>query len=346
MKVSDFDFYLPAELLAEYPAERRDHSRLMVVNRKSGEIHHRYFYEIDAYFRPGDLLVRNNTRVKPVRYKVRKSGPKGALLELLLLKNTGKGIWQVFIDPLKKVREKTRLIFGEGELTAEIVRIEQRRYAYIRFLNPDDEREQEKLLKKLGQMPIPRYIKRFPEALDAERYQTVFASVENALAAPTSALHFTGSLFESLKNKGVNITDLTLAIGQGTFNPVWTERIEDHRMHSESFSISPETAELINLQKAKGKRVVALGTTVVRATESAFVNGEVQSGEFETDIYIYPPYRFRVADVLITNFHTPRSTLLMLVSAFAGYDLMMKAYSEAIRRKYRFFSYGDAMMII
>jgi len=318
----------------------------MVVNRKTGKIEHRFFYDIHEYFDKDDLLIRNNTKVKPVRYLARKEHLKGAQLEVLLIKYLSGSLYEAYIDPLKKVKEGSIILFGEGFLRAEIVKITDQRYVHLRFVAPIAITEQEALLRLLGKMPIPRYIKRKPEALDQERYQTVFAKEESALAAPTSALHFTQKLFDKIENKGTQIYDLSLEIGLGTFNPVYAENIMDHQMHHETFTIPQATASCINKHKRANKRVIALGTTSIRATESAYKNGCVQSGIFSTNIFIYPPYEFKVADALITNFHTPRSTLLMLVSAFGGYDLIMKAYQKAIENNYRFYSYGDAMMIV
>jgi S-adenosylmethionine:tRNA ribosyltransferase-isomerase len=332
--------------LAEYPAAKRDASKLMVVHRATGKIEHRHFYDIHEYFDRNDLLVRNNTRVKPVRFLARKEHLKGAQLEVLLIKHLSGSLYEAYIDPLKKIKEGSILLFGEGLLKAIVVKIFDQRYVHLDFLTPEKIEDREALLRKLGKMPIPRYIKRKPEEIDQERYQTVFAKEESALAAPTSALHFTQDLFDKITQKGTQICDLSLEIGLGTFNPVYAENITDHEMHRESFTIPFKTAEAINQHKKSGKRVIALGTTSIRATESAYKNDSVQSGRFSTDIFIYPPYEFKVADALITNFHTPRSTLLMLVSAFAGYDLIMKAYREAIANNYRFYSYGDAMLII
>jgi len=346
MKVSDFDFNLPREFLAEYPTEKRDGSKLLVLNRKTGEIEHRKFSDIHEYFKPGDLLIRNNTRVKAVRYLARKEHLKGSQLEVLLTNSLPGNRQEALIDPLKKVKEGSALLFGSGELIARIEKIIGQRKVILSFVQPESIEHQQVLLKQLGKMPIPRYIRRKPEVSDFDRYQTVFSKEENALAAPTSALHFTDKLFEKLLEKNVTITDLTLEIGLGTFNPIYTEIIQEHRMHSERFTIPKETADTINDQKQQGKRVIALGTTTIRATESAFKNGHIEAGTFKTDIFITPPYSFHVADALITNFHTPRSTLLMLVAAFGGYNEIMKAYHKAIELQYRFYSYGDSMMII
>lgn len=344
MKVSDFDFNLPKELLAEYPIEKRDGSKLMVIDRKKGTITHHHFHEITQFFQKEDLLIRNSTKVKAVRFLAFKEHLKGAKLEVLLLQNTNAISWEAFVDPLVKVKVGTTLLFGDGTFSGEIKEIIEQRTVIIQFdYSPE---ELSKLLREFGKMPIPRYIRRKPEELDFNRYQTVYADEETALAAPTSGLHFTKELFNQLVDKGVEITDLNLEIGLGTFNPVYVEDTDEHEMHSERFHISASTANKINKHKAENNRIVALGTTSIRATESAFIDGKVGNGDFETDIFITPPYNFQVADVLITNFHTPRSTLLMLVSAFAGYDLIMKAYQEAIKYGYRFYSYGDSMMIV
>lgn len=344
MKVSDFDFHLPKELLAEYPSEKRDASKLMLINRKEGTITHHYFNEISRFFKSDDLLIRNSTKVKSVRFLAYKEHLKGAKLEVLLLRNIDANTWEAFIDPLVKVKVGSTIVFGEGAFFGVIKEIINQRTVILYFDYDADFLGN--LLKEHGKMPIPRYIKRKPDDSDFNRYQTVYADKETALAAPTSGLHFTPELFTELDEKGVSITDLNLEIGLGTFNPVYVENTDDHIMHSERFHISNETAATINAFKKDKKRVVALGTTSIRASESAYDVGEVQSGNFETNIFIRPPYEFKVADALITNFHTPRSTLLMLVCAFGGYDLIMQAYREAIENNYRFYSYGDSMMIV
>jgi len=346
MKTSDFDFNLPKELLAEYPSIKRDGSRLMVIDRAKQSIEHRYFREIHEMFEKGDLLVRNSTKVKPVRFLAKKEIAKGAKLEVLLLNNTSGSSWEAFIDPLVKVKVGTKLLFGEGKVIAEITEIIKQRSVILNFIQPSDVVELQRLLKEFGKMPLPRYIKRLPGDVDFERYQTVYADKETALAAPTSGLHFTDDLFEKIRQKGVGISDLNLEIGLGTFNPVYAEKLDDHEMHLERFHIPAETSKIINSHIEENKRVVTLGTTSIRSTEAAFRNGKVQSGDFDTSIFIHPPYKFKVANALITNFHTPRSTLLMLVCAFGGYDLIMNAYQEAIENNYRFYSYGDSMMIV
>lgn len=344
MKVSDFDFHLPKELLAEYPAEKRDASKLMIIDRKNNSIGHYHFHEIAEFFTSDDLLVRNSTKVKAVRYLANKENLKGARLEVLLLRNIDSTTYEAFIDPLVKVKVGSKICFAQGKFEGVISKIIEQRSVIIKFDYPGDQLHD--LLREHGKMPIPRYIKRKPEDQDFDRYQTVYAKHESALAAPTSGLHFTKELFSELDRKGVRITDLNLEIGLGTFNPVYVDDTDEHVMHSEKFQISKETATIINEYKATKNRVVALGTTSIRSTEAAFKNGGLSSGEFETDIFIHPPYQFKVADALITNFHTPRSTLLMLVCAFGGYDLIMKAYREAIKENYRFYSYGDSMMIV
>lgn len=344
MKVSDFDFILPKELLAEYPIEKRDDSKLLVIDREKGSIEHYHFHEITQFFQNDDLLIRNSTKVKAVRFLAFKEHLKGAKLEVLLLQNTNANSWEAFVDPLVKVKVGTTLLFGDGSFSGEIKKIIEQRTVIIQFDYLANELSN--FLHEYGEMPIPRYIKRKPEEMDFRRYQTVYADKETALAAPTSGLHFTKDLFQQIENKGVTICDLNLEIGLGTFNPVYVEETKDHEMHLEKFQINRSTAASINDHKTNNKRIIALGTTSIRATESAYKNGTVEAGDFETDIFIHPPYDFKVADALITNFHTPRSTLLMLVSAFAGYELIMKAYQEAIKHKYRFYSYGDSMMIL
>jgi S-adenosylmethionine:tRNA ribosyltransferase-isomerase len=316
----------------------------MIIDRKTASIKHKYFYEIAEFFTKDDLLVRNTTKVKSVRFLAHKEHLKGAKLEVLLIQNINENTWEAFIDPLVKVKVNSTIVFGEGSFVGVIKEIINQRTVIIAFdYSPS---VLEELFREHGKMPLPRYIKRKPENSDFERYQTVYADKETALAAPTSGLHFTPELFAELDEKGVSITDLNLEIGLGTFNPVYVENTDDHIMHSERFHISKDTTTTINAFKKDKKRVVALGTTSIRATESAYSLGEVQSGNFETNIFIRPPYDFKVADALITNFHTPRSTLLMLVCAFGGYDLIMRAYKEAIENGYRFYSYGDSMMIV
>ncbi len=341
MKTSDFYYDLPKELIAQDPLEDRSSSRLLVLHRKSGEIEHRIFSDIADYLRPGDCLVRNNTKVIPARlFGVRKD--TGAVIELLLLKRREKDIWETLVKPGKKARAGVELIFGEGKLQGEILSVEEDGNRLIRF---HYEGIFEEILDELGQMPLPPYITHTLK--DKNRYQTVYAKYEGSAAAPTAGLHFTEELFRKLEDKGVTIANVTLHVGLGTFRPVKVEDVTEHHMHSEYFRIEPEEAEKINAAKAAGGRIVCVGTTSCRTVESATdKNGILQAGEADTEIFIYPGYNFKMTDVLITNFHLPESTLVMLVSALAGKEQIMEAYAEAVKERYRFFSFGDAMLII
>lgn len=341
MKTSDFYYDLPKELIAQDPLEDRSSSRLLVLHRKSGEIEHRIFSDIADYLRPGDCLVRNNTKVIPARlFGVRKD--TGAVIELLLLKRREKDIWETLVKPGKKARTGVELIFGEGKLQGEILSVEEDGNRLIRF---HYEGIFEEILDELGQMPLPPYITHTLK--DKNRYQTVYAKYEGSAAAPTAGLHFTEELFRKLEDKGVTIANVTLHVGLGTFRPVKVEDVTEHHMHSEYFRIEPEEAEKINAAKAAGGRIVCVGTTSCRTVESATdKNGILQAGEADTEIFIYPGYNFKMTDVLITNFHLPESTLVMLVSALAGKEQIMEAYAEAVKERYRFFSFGDAMIIL
>lgn len=341
MKTSDFYYDLPKELIAQDPLEDRSSSRLLVLHRKSGEIEHRIFSDIADYLRPGDCLVRNNTKVIPARlFGVRKD--TGAVIELLLLKRREKDIWETLVKPGKKARAGVELIFGEGKLQGEILSVEEDGNRLIRF---HYEGIFEEILDELGQMPLPPYITHTLK--DKNRYQTVYAKYEGSAAAPTAGLHFTEELFQKLEDKGVTIANVTLHVGLGTFRPVKVEDVTEHHMHSEYFRIEPEEAEKINAAKAAGGRIVCVGTTSCRTVESATdKNGILQAGEADTEIFIYPGYNFKMTDVLITNFHLPESTLVMLVSALAGKEQIMEAYAEAVKERYRFFSFGDAMIIL
>lgn len=341
MKTSDFYYDLPKELIAQDPLEDRSSSRLLVLHRKSGEIEHRIFSDIADYLRPGDCLVRNNTKVIPARlFGVRKD--TGAVIELLLLKRREKDIWETLVKPGKKARAGVELIFGEGKLQGEILSVEEDGNRLIRF---HYEGIFEEILDELGQMPLPPYITHTLK--DKNRYQTVYAKYEGSAAAPTAGLHFTEELFRKLEDKGVTIANVTLHVGLGTFRPVKVEDVTEHHMHSEYFRIEPEEAEKINAAKAAGGRIVCVGTTSCRTVESATdKNGILQAGEADTEIFIYPGYNFKMTDVLITNFHLPESTLVMLVSALAGKEQIMEAYAEAVKERYRFFSFGDAMIIL
>lgn len=341
MKTSDFYYDLPKELIAQDPLEDRSSSRLLVLHRKSGEIEHRIFSDIADYLKPGDCLVRNNTKVIPARlFGVRKD--TGAVIELLLLKRREKDIWETLVKPGKKARTGAELVFGDGKLQGEILSVEKDGNRLIQF---HYEGIFEEILDELGQMPLPPYITHTLK--DKNRYQTVYARYEGSAAAPTAGLHFTEELFQKLEDKGVTIANVTLHVGLGTFRPVKVEDVTEHHMHSEYFRIEPEEAEKINAAKAAGGRIVCVGTTSCRTVESATdKNGILQAGEADTEIFIYPGYNFKMTDVLITNFHLPESTLVMLVSALAGKEQIMEAYAEAVKERYRFFSFGDAMIIL
>lgn len=345
MKLEEFDYFLPQSLIAQYPTPEREESRLLVLGRRDGRIEHRLFKDIPNYLSPGDLLVMNNTRVIPARMLGRKRS--GGRVELLLIPSpngTNQGEFEVLVKNLGRVKEneKIEIQFGEG-LCGEIKSVKGGR-GWISFSTNDSIPN---ILKKYGHVPLPPYIKRKDESLDRDRYQTVFAEREGSIAAPTAGLHFTPSLLQSLREKEVRFTFLTLHIGPGTFTPVKVKNIEEHSMEAEWVEIPEETAKLINETKEKGGRVIAVGTTTTRSLESfCDEKGRVRPVKGYTSLFIYPPYSFRVIDGLITNFHLPKSTLLMLVSAFAGRDLILKTYQEAIKKEYRFYSYGDAMLIL
>ena len=339
MKTSDFDFELPEELIAQTPLERRDASRLLTLDKYTGETGHHHFYELPRFLRPGDCLVLNDSRVLPARLIGHR--PTGGVCEVLLLTDKGDNLWECLVRPGRKLRKGTRLSFGNGELTAEIVEQLEEGGRLIRF---DYEGIFLETLERLGKMPLPPYIKE--ELQDQERYQTVYSKVLGSAAAPTAGLHFTPELLEKIRAKGVKIGYVTLHVGLGTFRPVKEDTIEDHPMHSEYCVISQETADLINRTKANGGRCICVGTTSCRTLESwAAEDGHMEAKAGWTNIYIYPGYRFKVMDGLVTNFHLPESTLIMLVSAFAGREHVLAAYEEAVREKYRFFSFGDAMFI-
>lgn len=341
MKTSDFNYHLPEELIAQDPLPDRSSSRLMVLHCQSRALEHRAFSDIGEYLMPGDCLVRNNTKVIPARlYGVRDD--TGSTVELLLLKRIGKDVWETLVKPGKKARAGAVLIFGDGMLRGEITDVLEDGNRRIRFFYTGIFEE---ILDALGQMPLPPYITH--KLTDKNRYQTVYAKHEGAAAAPTAGLHFTKPLFDRIQQKGVIVADVTLHVGIGTFRPVKVEDVADHHMHSEYYRIEPEEARKINAARQKGGRIVCVGTTSCRTVESAVDDGGVlRAGEGNTDIFIYPGYRFRMTDVLVTNFHLPESTLLMLVSALAGREFVMRAYEEAVRERYRFFSFGDAMLIL
>lgn len=341
MNVKDFYYELPKELIAQDPLEDRSASRLMVMNRADGSVTHRVFCDIVQYLQPGDCLVLNNTKVIPARlYGIKEQ--THATIEVLLLKRRQGDIWETLVKPGKKAKPGTRLSFGDGLLAAEVVGIAEEGNRLIRF---SYEGIFEEILDQLGHMPLPPYITH--ELKDSGRYQTVYAKQAGSAAAPTAGLHFTPQLLEQIREKGVDIAELTLHVGLGTFRPVKVENIKEHHMHAEYFEISQGQADKINMAKDRGGRVVAVGTTSTRTLESvADASGHVKAATGETQIFIYPGYKFKCIDALITNFHLPESTLVMLVSAFAGREQVLSAYREAVREKYRFFSFGDAMFVI
>lgn len=341
MKVADFDYYLPPELIAQQPVYPRDSSRLLVLDRVSGRMEHRSFSDIVAYLEPGDVLVLNDTRVIPARlFGLKKD--TGAKIEVLLLKRLSVHKWEVLVNPGKRLKEGAEITFGNGDLKAKVL---ERTDVGGRILEFEFEGVFEELLDKLGTMPLPPYIKERLE--DKERYQTVYSRVEGSSAAPTAGLHFTTELLSQIQQMGVQVVYLLLHVGLGTFRPVKADTVEEHIMHSEFYQVDPEAAEKINEAKKAGGRIVAVGTTTVRTLETvAAPDGEIIPGSGWTDIFIYPGYQFKAVDVLLTNFHLPKSTLLMLVSAFAGSDKVKAAYSAAVENRYRFFSFGDAMLII
>ena len=349
MKLSHFNFNLPNELLAEFPTENRDESRLMVVNRKTNTIEHKLFKDVIDYFDDGDVMVLNNTKVFPARLYGNKE-KTGARIEVFLLRelNAEQRLWDVLVDPARKIRIGNKLYFGDDDsLVAEVIDNTTSRGRTLRFLYDGSYEEFREKLVELGETPIPKYIEREVTPEDAERYQTIYAKVEGAVAAPTAGLHFSKHLLKRLEIKGVDFAEVTLHVGLGTFNPVEVEDLSKHKMDSEEMIISQEACDIVNNAKAKKKKVCCVGTTAMRAMESS-VSSQRTLNPYTgwTNKFIYPPYDFSIADCMITNFHTPKSTLLMMISAFCGHDLMKKAYEEAIKEKYRFYSYGDAMLII
>ena len=340
MKTSDFYFDLPQELIAQDPLEDRSSSRLLLVNKNTGETKHEVFRNVIDYLHPGDCLVLNNTKVIPARLMGVKEDT-GATIEVLLLKRREKDVWETLVKPGKKAKPGTRLTFGDGSLKAEVLDVVEEGNRLIRFFY---EGIFEEVLDRLGEMPLPPYITH--KLQDKNRYQTVYAKYEGSAAAPTAGLHFTTELLEKIAEKGVDIAYVTLPVGLGTFRPVKEENILEHHMHSEYYQVTDEAAGKINRAKERGNRVICVGTTSCRTVESAAgEDGRVEAGCDNTEIFIYPGYRFKVLDCLITNFHLPESTLVMLVSALAGRENVLHAYEEAIAEKYRFFSFGDAMFI-
>lgn len=339
LKTSEFWYDLPPELIAQTPAAKRDGSRLLVLDRTKDGVEHRHFYDILEYVRAGDCLVLNNSRVLPVRLIGSRKG--GGAAEILLLKDLGDDIWECLCRPGRKLREGDRVSIGDGQLTAEITGIlsDGRRLAQFTY-----EGVWLTLLESLGAMPLPPYITEKPE--DSGRYQTVYAKINGSAAAPTAGLHFTPELLIALEQKGVSLAELTLHVGLGTFRPVVADNTEDHIMHSEWYTVPLQAAETINRTRAAGGRIIAVGTTSVRTLETAVKDNALQPCSGNTDIFITPGYRFQAIDGLITNFHLPESTLMMLISALAGRERILSAYQEAIRARYRFFSFGDAMLIL
>ncbi len=342
-RLSEFDLEIPEELIAQYPVEKRDESRLMVLNRESESIEHRQFKDIVEYFKKGDVLVVNNTKVYPARLYAFKEKSE-AKVEVFLLRELENDLWEAMVRPARKVRIGNKLMFGEG-ITCDVIDNTVSGGRVLRFeydvpsIYPFIDRE--------GHSPLPPYIKREATPKDKETYQTVYASERGSVAAPTAGLHFSHEVLDALRERGVKIAEVTLHIGLGTFRPIMVEDLTRHQMDSEYFRVSPETAEIINKAFAKRKRIVAVGTSTVRAIETVAVSGfQITAKRAWTDKFIFPPYNFKIANRLVTNFHQPKSTLMMLVAAFANKNFVLKAYREAIKEKYRFFSYGDAMFIV
>ena len=341
MNVKDYDYDLPEELIAQDPLEDRSSSRLMVLDRQTGDVEHRHFTDILEYLHPGDCLVINNTKVIPARLFGVKEDTQ-AKIEVLLLKRKENDIWETLVKPGKKAKPGTKLVFGDGLLTAEVVDVVEEGNRLIQF---HYDGIFEEILDQLGQMPLPPYITH--QLKDKNRYQTVYAKYDGSAAAPTAGLHFTKELLQKVKDMGVDIAEVTLHVGLGTFRPVKVDNVLDHHMHSEFYMVSQEAADKINRAKENGHRVIAVGTTSTRTLEAAAdENGHLQETSGWTEIFIYPGYQFKVIDALITNFHLPQSTLVMLVSALAGREHVLHAYETAVKEKYRFFSFGDAMLII
>ncbi|NMA54526.1 MAG: tRNA preQ1(34) S-adenosylmethionine ribosyltransferase-isomerase QueA [Firmicutes bacterium] len=340
MQLEDFNYCLPTELIAQVPLKQRDNSRLLVLDRSTGALEHRLFWELPVYLRPGDLLVMNDTRVLPARLRGRRV-PTGGKVELLLLKELESGRWEALVRPGRRCLPGQKLTFGAGGLRAQVL---DRTAAGGRIITFNCSRsELDAWLVRIGEIPLPPYIR--TQLSDPERYQTIYATQLGSVAAPTAGLHFSPKLLSDIKAMAVDICFITLAVGLGTFRPVKENNIKAHCMHKERYRINHAAAAAINKAKAEGRRIIAAGTTVVRTLEAAAVAGKVEPGERDTDLFIYPGFEFQIIDALITNFHLPKSTLLMLVAAWAGYENTMLAYREAVINKYRFFSFGDAMLI-
>lgn len=349
MKLSQFKFNLPRDLVADYPAKNRDESRLMVIDRQTGKIEHKMFKDILNYFDDGDVMILNDTKVFPARLYGNKE-KTGAKIEVFLLRelNRESRLWDVLVDPARKIRIGNKLYFGEDDsLVAEVIDNTTSRGRTLRFLFDGPFEEFKATIESLGNCPIPKYIRRPLQPEDTERYQTVYAKVEGAVAAPTAGLHFSRELLKRLELKGVNFGTLTLHVGLGSFRPVEVEDLTKHKMESEQLEIPQSCADVVNEAKRKKKRIVAIGTTCMRATEtSVSTEGMLKPFNGWTNRFLFPPHDFAIANAMVTNFHAPESTLLMMVTAFGGYDLVMKAYKEAVKEKYRFLSYGDAMLIL
>ena len=351
-KLSQFNFELPEKLIAQYPSKERDESRLMVVHKDSGKIEHKVFKDVIDYFDDQDALIFNNTQVFPARLFGKKEKTE-ANIEVFLLRELNKEakLWDVLVDPARKIRVGNKLYFNDKEgqevLVAEVIDNTTSRGRTIRFFYDGTDEELTELLRSLGQTPIPKYLNREPEPIDTERYQTIYAKVPGAIAAPTAGLHFSKKLMKMMEIKGINFAEVTLHIGLGTFRDIEVEDLSKHKMDAEYFSISDKCAEVVNDAKESRKRICAVGTTSMRSIESAVsaTNG-LKKADGWTNLFIYPPYEFSIADSMITNFHLPKSSLVIMVSAFGGQELIMDAYAEAIKEKYQFFSYGDAMLII
>ncbi|WP_315117600.1 tRNA preQ1(34) S-adenosylmethionine ribosyltransferase-isomerase QueA [uncultured Clostridium sp.] len=340
MKVTDFDYYLPEELIAQVPIEKRDEAKLMIIDKSNEEIEHKIFKDVIDYLETGDCLVLNDTRVLPARL-IGEKEDSGGKMEFLLLKRVDKDSWETLVKPGKRAKVGSRFTFGNGELKAEVIGLGEEGSRIVKF---EYEGVFEAVLDRLGQMPLPPYIKEKLE--DKEQYQTVYSKETGSAAAPTAGLHFTEELLKEIKSKGINLVFLTLHVGLGTFRPVKAEDITDHIMHSEYYTLSKESAEVINKTKEMGKKVIAVGTTSCRTLETiGDNNGRVKESSGWTDIFIYPGYKFKIIDGLITNFHLPQSTLLMLVSALCDREKILNAYNTAVKEEYRFFSFGDAMLI-
>lgn len=349
MKLSEFSFDLPDELIAEYPSDNRDEARLMVIHRETGKIEHRLFKDIIEYFNDGDVMIMNNTRVFPARMYGNKE-KTGAKIEVFLLRELNREslLWDVLVDPARKIRIGNKLYFGDDDsLVAEVIDNTTSRGRTLRFLFDGPYEEFKAKITELGETPLPKYIKREVEETDEERYQTIYAKEEGAVAAPTAGLHFSRELLKRLELKGINFAEVTLHVGLGTFRPVEVEDLTKHKMDSEQVIVGQRAADIVNEGKRNKKRICAIGTTSMRAIEtSVSTDGMLKAYDGWTNKFIFPPYDFSIADSMVTNFHTPLSTLLMMISAFCGHDLMMEAYQEAIKEKYKFYSYGDAMLIL